>query len=168
MSSDNRRSKPNAADRAASARLFAKWQAIPAAERPSQDRIAQYLGITQSAVSQYFHGKTRLNYRAVLGFAQILRCAPTDIRTDLPEMAALPGIPEGAVTYELLRDSGWPFKFGKPRFDRLSQDERQQIENVMVTLLKEFERRARLLKALKAASPSHQSARLPKKKAGKS
>lgn len=80
------------ADRAAAARLKSIWQALPRAERPTQQQMAdEWDGpgdANQSLISQYMNGIIALNYRAVLFFAKQLGCKDTDIRDDLPEQQA--------------------------------------------------------------------------------
>ena len=80
------------ADRAAADRLKALWQAIPKAQRPTQQQLAdRWEGpgeANQSLISQYMNGQIALNYRAVLYFAKALGCAPEAIRSDLLEQQA--------------------------------------------------------------------------------
>lgn len=73
------------ANQAAAARLKAIWRAMP--NRPTQQALADAWGesANQSLISQYMNGKIPLNYRAVLFFAEQLRCDQRDIRDDLPE-----------------------------------------------------------------------------------
>lgn len=77
------------ADRLAAERLKAIWLALPRAERPTQQQLADAWDgpgeANQSLISQYMNGLIALNYRAVLFFARQLGCADTDIRDDLPE-----------------------------------------------------------------------------------
>lgn len=140
MAERERQAKPTKADKDAAARAKRIWNALPKNRKPSQDDIADKLDITQGAVSQYLNGKIPFNYLAVIDFARVLGCRPEDIRTDLPEMQA-----QGRVTekpppeWEILRESGWPFTFEAPRYRRLSEEQREQIERVVLTMIEGFE-----------------------------
>lgn len=84
-------------DLRAAARLKAMWNAIP--DKPTQQQLADAWPYpdseaNQSLMSQYLNGITALNYRAVLFFASQFGCAPTDIRSDLPELASASGANE--------------------------------------------------------------------------
>ncbi len=47
--------------------------------------MAEELGITQGAVSQYLNGRIPMNYRTLRAFTGALGVPETDIRSDLPE-----------------------------------------------------------------------------------
>lgn len=79
----SRRSRPSGADLDAAERLRALWAQKPAAV--TQQTVADLLGISQSAVSQFLRGHIALNFLAVHAFAQALGCDPEAIRADLPE-----------------------------------------------------------------------------------
>lgn len=87
----SRKAKPTAADLRAAERLKRLWtEAVAASRSPgrqtlTQEVAAEELGVNQSAVSQYINGLIPLNYRAVLGFSQLLGVEPSAIRADLPE-----------------------------------------------------------------------------------
>jgi transcriptional regulator with XRE-family HTH domain len=94
---DSRQAKPTAADLAAAVRLQALWEAAVERSRGAgpgrrlvQRVVGDKLGIEQSAVSQYLRGRIRLNYRAVLAFAEAIGCDPSEIRDDLPEQQLRP------------------------------------------------------------------------------
>lgn len=95
---NHRKAKPTPADVQAAARLRAIWDAIPRERRPTQEKAAALLGCNQSAISQYRNGYIPLNARAVVLFAELLGCSPTDIRDDLPELKAQ--VREPAATYQ--------------------------------------------------------------------
>lgn len=86
----NRRAKPTAADVKAAERLKSAWSAHARGRGITQDKIAEELGITQGAVSQYLNGKIPMNYRTLFAFCRALGIPASDIRTDLPEQS-LPG-----------------------------------------------------------------------------
>jgi UDP-N-acetylmuramyl pentapeptide synthase len=83
------------ADKAAAARLKQLWLAAVAARRDTSEPLTQNLVAdrlehytkrgSQGAISQYINGGIALNYKAVLAFADVIGCAPTDIRNDLAE-----------------------------------------------------------------------------------
>jgi len=81
----NRQAKPTKADRAAAKKLLAYWDERKKARGLTQDKMADILGITQGAVSQYLHGKIPMGYLTLVGFTNALGLHPADIRTDLPE-----------------------------------------------------------------------------------
>lgn len=146
--SDNRKGKPTAADKAASAKLYALWQAIPESERPSQEQIAAEWrdgGVSQSAISQYMTGRSRLGLRAVLRFAAILRCKPYEIRDDIPELrdaaladAQVDNLLTAGPKVVRIADA-WPFKFEKLRFDNLRPDQRREIGHRLLGMIEAFE-----------------------------
>lgn len=96
---DLRKSKPSAADIEAAARLRAAWQRRP--KGVTQQTVADLLEASQSAVSQYLHGRIPLNYRAAQAFAIAIGCRPEDIRTDLPEQQLMLGgrVEDGRASY---------------------------------------------------------------------
>lgn len=97
----DRKAKPTEADQQAAARLRAIWDSIPRDRRPTQEQAAEKLNVNQSAISQYRNGYIPLNARAVVLFAELLGCRPTDIRDDLPELAPLRNrVNEPAPTYQ--------------------------------------------------------------------
>lgn len=103
---NHRKAKPTPADVQAAARLRAIWDAIPRDRRPTQEDAAALLGCNQSAISQYRNAHIPLNARAVVLFAELLGCPPTDIRDDLPELAPLKAqVREPAATYQPTPDS---------------------------------------------------------------
>lgn len=81
----SRKAKMTAADTEAAANLKRLWSARARNLGVTQDTIAEELGITQGAVSQYVTGLIPLNYRALLAFAKHLGIDPGQIRSDLPE-----------------------------------------------------------------------------------
>lgn len=85
----SKRAKPTAADKAAAARLKAAWDARDPKMGLTQDKMAEQLGITQGAVSQYLNGLIPLNFRTLQGFAAALGIDPLTIRSDLPEQRHL-------------------------------------------------------------------------------
>jgi phage repressor protein C with HTH and peptisase S24 domain len=86
----NRRAKPTPQDVAAAEKLRAVW-ALRARERGiTQDKMADELGITQGAVSQYLNGRIPMNYRTLLAFCKALGISDAEIRTDLPEQRLAP------------------------------------------------------------------------------
>lgn len=80
-----RKAKPTKQDIAAAHRLNAEWKARARGLGLTQDKVAEDLGISQGAVSQYLTGKIRMNYRTLHAFCEALRIQPADIRSDLPE-----------------------------------------------------------------------------------
>lgn len=101
VSNQYRKAKPTEADQQAAARLRAIWDSIPRDRRPTQEDAAALLGCNQSAISQYRNAHIPLNARAVVLFAELLGCSPTDIRDDLPELAPLKAqAREPAATYQ--------------------------------------------------------------------
>lgn len=81
----SRRAKPTYADTRAAERLKAAWSERARERGITQDKMAEELGITQGAVSQYLNGKIPMNYRTLMVFCQALGVDATEIRTDLPE-----------------------------------------------------------------------------------
>ncbi len=71
---------------------------MPADRRLTQEAIAEQWGegANQSLISQYMNGGIALNYRAVLRFAEILGCHPSEIRDDLPEQQVAARLSLGA------------------------------------------------------------------------
>ncbi len=86
---NSRKSKPTPADVAAAAKLKLEWQARARSLGLTQDQVADELGITQGAVSQYLNGKIPMNYRTLLVFCRLLGINDTDVRRDLPEQQLL-------------------------------------------------------------------------------
>ncbi|MEA9653056.1 XRE family transcriptional regulator [Xanthomonas campestris pv. raphani] len=83
----NRRAKPTTEDVKAAERLKLVWSKQARGRGITQDKIADELGITQGAVSQYLNGKIPMNYRTLFAFCRALGIPPTDVRTDLPEQS---------------------------------------------------------------------------------
>lgn len=80
-----RKAKPTKRDVAAAARLKAEWSARARGLGLTQEKMADELGITQGAVSQYLNGRIPMNYRTLKAFSAALGIEDTDIRDDLPE-----------------------------------------------------------------------------------
>jgi len=68
------------ADKDAAKRLLAIWEAKKQELKLTQTAIADEIGTSQSAISQYLNGTIALNTDAVLVFAKLLQCRPEDIR----------------------------------------------------------------------------------------
>ena len=68
------------ADRDAAKRLRAIWEAKKQELKLTQVTVADEIGTSQSAISQYLNGTIALNTDAVLIFAKLLQCTPQDIR----------------------------------------------------------------------------------------
>lgn len=81
----SRKAKPTPADVAAATRLKAVWDEKARAIGITQEKLANELGITQGAISQYLNGKIPMNYRTLKVFAGALGVEDTEIRNDLPE-----------------------------------------------------------------------------------
>lgn len=77
------------ADRAATARLRALWDAKAKALGITQDTVAEIMDASQGAVSQFMVGKIALNAKATLAFAKALEVDWREIRSDLPELRLL-------------------------------------------------------------------------------
>jgi len=86
---NSRKSKPTPADVAAAAKLKLEWQGRARSLGLTQDQVADELGITQGAVSQYLNGKIPMNYRTLVVFCRLLGINDTDVRRDLPEQQLL-------------------------------------------------------------------------------
>jgi len=80
-----RKAKPTKRDEAAATRLKAEWSARARGLGLTQEKMADELGITQGAVSQYLNGRIPMNYRTLKAFSAALDIEDTDIRDDLPE-----------------------------------------------------------------------------------
>lgn len=99
---DKRRAKPTPADKDAARRLKAIWMAKK--PRPTQESMAEQWGEqggTQGLIGQYLNGIIPLSLKAVLRFAQILRCAPQEIRDDLPELKSHQAFADDPYAQEL-------------------------------------------------------------------
>jgi transcriptional regulator with XRE-family HTH domain len=107
----NKASKPTKADRDAASRLRAVWDKRKAKLGLTQAKVADAMGISQPAVSQYLDGDIPLNFLALLHFCILLECDPSTIRDDLPEQKGLRRIqsftaPAGAgIDEETLADA---------------------------------------------------------------
>jgi len=66
-------------DNTASRQLNYFWEK----SRITQTDAAQYLGITQSAISQYLHGSIKLNTDIILQFSEMLGVNPQQIDPDI-------------------------------------------------------------------------------------
>ncbi|MEX5405091.1 S24 family peptidase [Stenotrophomonas sp. WED208] len=80
-----RKAKPTKRDEAAAAKLKAEWSVRARGLGLTQEKMADELGITQGAVSQYLNGRIPMNYRTLKAFSAALGIEDTDIRDDLPE-----------------------------------------------------------------------------------
>jgi len=69
-----------AADKDAAKRLRAIWEAKKQELKLTQIAVAEEIGTSQSAISQYLNGTIALNTDAVIVFAKLLQCEPKDIR----------------------------------------------------------------------------------------
>ncbi|MBB3832521.1 phage repressor protein C with HTH and peptisase S24 domain [Xanthomonas arboricola] len=83
----NRRAKPTPDDVKAASRLKSAWAARARERGITQDKMAEELGITQGAVSQYLNGRIPMNYRTLYAFCRALGISDAEIRTDLPEQS---------------------------------------------------------------------------------
>ena len=68
------------ADKDAAKRLRAIWESKKQELKLTQVTVADEIGTSQSAISQYLNGTIALNTDAVLVFAKLLQCRPEDIR----------------------------------------------------------------------------------------
>jgi len=68
------------ADKDAARRLLAIWEAKKQELKLTQTSIADEIGTSQSAISQYLNGTIALNTDAVIVFAKLLQCRPEEIR----------------------------------------------------------------------------------------
>ena len=68
------------ADKDAAKRLRAIWESKKQELKLTQTSIADEIGTSQSAISQYLNGTIALNTDAVIVFAKLLQCEPKDIR----------------------------------------------------------------------------------------
>ena len=67
------------ADRDAAKRLRAIWESKKQELKLTQIAVADEIGTSQSAISQYLNGTIALNTDAVIVFAKLLQCEPKDI-----------------------------------------------------------------------------------------
>ena len=68
-----------AADKDAARRLLAIWESKRQELKLTQVTVADEIGTSQSAISQYLNGTIALNTDAVIVFAKLLQCEPKDI-----------------------------------------------------------------------------------------
>jgi SOS-response transcriptional repressor LexA len=68
------------ADKDAAKRLLAIWESKKQELKLTQTAMAEEIGTSQSAISQYLNGTIALNTDAVIAFAKLLQCEPKDIR----------------------------------------------------------------------------------------
>ena len=68
------------ADKDAATRLRAIWESKKQELKLTQVTVADEIGTSQSAISQYLNGTIALNTDAVIVFAKLLQCEPKDIR----------------------------------------------------------------------------------------
>ena len=68
------------ADKDAAKRLRAIWESKKQELKLTQVTVAEEIGTSQSAISQYLNGTIALNTDAVIVFAKLLQCEPKDIR----------------------------------------------------------------------------------------
>ena len=68
------------ADKDTARRLLAIWESKKQELKLTQASIAEEIGTSQSAISQYLNGTIALNTDAVIVFAKLLQCEPKDIR----------------------------------------------------------------------------------------
>ena len=68
------------ADKDAARRLRAIWESKKQELKLTQLAVANEIGTSQSAISQYLNGTIALNTDAVIVFAKLLQCEPKDIR----------------------------------------------------------------------------------------
>lgn len=80
-----RSAKPTPEDVAAAMRLQESWKQSAPGLGLTQTKMAEELGITQGAISQYLNGRIPMNYRTLKAFCLALGIEDTDIRGDLPE-----------------------------------------------------------------------------------
>jgi phage repressor protein C with HTH and peptisase S24 domain len=86
----NRRAKPTPQDIAAAEKLRSVWALRARGLGITQDKMAEELGITQGAVSQYLNGRIPMNFRTLATFCKALGISDTEIRNDLPEQRFAP------------------------------------------------------------------------------
>ena len=68
------------ADKDAARKLRAIWESKKQELKLTQLAVANEIGTSQSAISQYLNGTIALNTDAVIVFAKLLQCEPKDIR----------------------------------------------------------------------------------------
>jgi SOS-response transcriptional repressor LexA len=81
------------ADKDAAKRLRAIWESKKQELKLTQVTVADEIGTSQSAISQYLNGTIALNTDAVLVFAKLLQCEPKDIRPVLGRKLKIKQIP---------------------------------------------------------------------------
>lgn len=95
----------SAADREATVRLNAAWQAWQARHpKVTQAQAAPGMGITQSALSQYLQGKVPMRSEAAFKIARFLGVDPRELRPDLEQKLARPHVAERTAEYSALPD----------------------------------------------------------------
>ena len=67
------------ADKDAARRLRAIWESKKQELKLTQVTVAEEIGTSQSAISQYLNGTIALNTDAIIVFAKLLQCEPKDI-----------------------------------------------------------------------------------------
>ncbi len=107
---NTRKAKPSPQDIAAAAKLKAIWSERARQRGLTQDKLAQELGITQGAISQYLNGRIPMNYRTLRAFTDALGVPETDIRSDLPEQQF--NTPSSSPTEEYLEVLALPQSVG--------------------------------------------------------
>lgn len=99
---NTRSAKPTPEDVAAAMRLKELWKHRASGLGLTQTKMAEELGITQGAVSQYLNGRIPMNYRTLKTFCLALGIEDTDIRSDLPEQQFSPPAPPSDEYTEVL------------------------------------------------------------------
>jgi transcriptional regulator with XRE-family HTH domain len=91
------------ADKRAAAKVRSLWSEFQK-KNPgmSQEDAAHRIGIGQSAFSQFLLGRVAIRLAPTLKFAQLFGVAPTEIRDDIPGLAAVPKniLEQPRATYE--------------------------------------------------------------------
>jgi transcriptional regulator with XRE-family HTH domain len=148
---EKKRAKPTKADLDAARRLRARWDEKRKEVGLTQEDIAKDWpgkpeGATQGLVSQYLRGEIPLGYIALLHFAKKLKCAPEDIRDDLPEQQHLHAA------------NSWPFEtFNAEQFLSLTEKEKGMVEWAAYTALQRI---------TGETQPSEESGNVPEERRG--
>jgi len=99
----------------------------------TQEQAAEFMGVTQSTVSQYLRGVAALGLEATLRFAYFLGIDPRDIRPDLPEWVVTSKslkIDIPADTLSLIKE-----------FSGLSSNDKQIVKRIVSSLVHSNEMR---------------------------
>lgn len=149
-------------DIAASKRCFDLWKKKKDEMGINQEQLGELMGVTQSTISSWFHGRTPIGTNALLKFAAVFDVPPTEIR---------PEFEHGAFSGELSPDTLRIAKKIETLPEGVRQDLERTIDNILnsnyigfIQQVGRIQRESQAIPAQKVRNRASLTPRFPRKK----